>query len=51
MPVRIGILVCSVGLFIVVYYVCLICGNTVEKEPPETCQVCGTDGKLFKRID
>jgi len=33
------------------YYVCPICGNTVEKEPPETCQVCRTDGKLSKRID
>ena len=33
------------------YYVCPICGNTVEKEPPATCQVCGTEGKLFKRID
>jgi rubrerythrin len=33
------------------YYVCPICGNTVEKEPPAKCQVCGTDGKLFNRID
>jgi rubrerythrin len=33
------------------YYVCPVCGNTVEKEPPATCQVCTTDGKLFKRID
>jgi len=33
------------------YYVCPICGNTVENEPPEKCQVCGTEGELFKRID
>jgi rubrerythrin len=33
------------------YYVCPVCGNTVEKEPPETCQICNTDGKLFQRID
>jgi rubrerythrin len=33
------------------YYVCPICGNTVEMEPPATCQVCGTEGKLFKRMD
>lgn len=33
------------------YYVCPICGNTVEMEPPGTCQVCGTEGKLFKRVD
>ncbi len=33
------------------YYVCPFCGNTVEKEPPEKCQVCGGDGELFKRID
>jgi len=33
------------------YYVCPCCGNTVEKEPPAECQVCGAEGKLFKRID
>jgi rubrerythrin len=33
------------------YYVCPYCGNTVEKEPPATCSVCGGDGKWFKRID
>ena len=33
------------------YYVCPVCGNTVDKEPPAKCQVCGTDGKLFNRID
>ncbi len=33
------------------YYVCPYCGNTVEKEPPAKCQVCGADGELFNRID
>ncbi len=33
------------------YYVCPYCGNTVENEPPEKCQVCGGDGKDFKRVD
>jgi len=33
------------------YYVCPCCGNTVEKEPPTTCPICGTEGKLFKRVD
>jgi len=33
------------------YYVCPICGNTVEKEAPEVCSICKTSGKLFKRID
>ncbi len=33
------------------YFVCPYCGNTVEKEAPEKCSVCGADGKLFGRID
>jgi len=33
------------------YYVCPHCGNTVEKEPPAKCPVCGAEGYLFKRID
>jgi len=33
------------------YYVCPVCGYTHEKEAPETCPVCGTRGKFFKRID
>ena len=33
------------------YYVCPLCGNTVEKEAPETCPVCGTKGKAFKKIE
>lgn len=33
------------------YYVCPYCGNTVEKEAPAVCPVCGAKGELFKRID
>ena len=33
------------------YYVCPVCGYTSEKEPPDTCPVCGTNGKMFKKID
>lgn len=33
------------------YYVCPVCGHTVEKEAPETCPVCGAKGKMFKIID
>ncbi len=33
------------------YYVCPVCGNTVEKEAPGTCPICGTKGSMFKRID
>ncbi len=33
------------------YYVCPVCGNTVEKEAPATCPICGTKGSMFKKID
>lgn len=33
------------------YYVCQVCGNTVESEPPETCPICGAPRKMFKKID
>jgi rubrerythrin len=33
------------------YYVCPVCGYTVEKEAPENCPVCGAKGKMFKKID
>ena len=33
------------------YYVCPYCGNTVEKEAPGVCPVCGAEGKLFMRVD
>jgi len=33
------------------YYVCPVCGYAYEKEAPDKCPVCGTLGKMFKRID
>lgn len=33
------------------YYVCPICGYTAEREAPDVCPVCGTKGKVFKRVD
>jgi rubrerythrin len=33
------------------YYVCPVCGYAHEKEAPDKCPVCGTLGKLFKKID
>jgi rubrerythrin len=33
------------------YYVCPVCGYTSEKEPPGNCPICGTAGKMFKKID
>lgn len=32
------------------YYVCSVCGNTVEKEPPETCPICGAKAKAFFKV-
>jgi len=33
------------------YYVCSVCGYTCEKEAPETCPVCGSDAKVFSKVD
>lgn len=33
------------------YYVCQVCGNTVEGEAPEECPICGAKKQSFKRID
>ncbi len=33
------------------YYVCNFCGNTVEKEAPDICSVCGAPKKEFLLID
>lgn len=35
---------------VVDYYVCPVCGNTVEKAPPERCPICRTPGKMFIKI-
>jgi len=33
------------------YYVCQVCGNTVENEPPDECPICGAKKKMFKKIE
>ncbi len=33
------------------YYVCQYCGNTVEREAPEKCPICGAPKSMFKKID
>jgi len=33
------------------YYVCQVCGNTVEKEPPDICPICGAKKEMFKKIE
>ncbi len=33
------------------YYVCSVCGNTVENLPPEKCPICNASASAFKRID
>jgi len=34
----------------VIYYVCNFCGNTVEKEAPDLCPICGAPKSEFKKI-
>ncbi|MGZ7067700.1 MAG: rubrerythrin family protein [Methanobacterium sp.] len=34
-----------------IYYVCNFCGNTVEKEAPSICPICGAPQKEFKKIE
>ena len=33
------------------YFVCPVCGMTVEKEAPEKCPVCGVKGAMFRKIE
>jgi len=33
------------------YYVCSVCGMTVEHEPPDKCPVCGAKGSAFSKVD
>ncbi len=33
------------------YYVCNLCGNTVEKEAPPICPICGAPQKEFIKIE
>jgi rubrerythrin len=32
-------------------FVCEVCGNTVEGEPPDVCPICGSPRSKFKKID
>ena len=32
------------------YYVCSVCGNTVENAPPEKCPICGAPKNKFNEI-
>lgn len=32
------------------YYMCPVCGHTVEREAPERCEVCGASGKVFYAV-
>jgi len=33
------------------FYVCQVCGNTVEGEAPDKCPVCGASKKMFKLVE
>lgn len=33
------------------YYVCEVCGNTVEGEAPDVCPICGASKERFEKID
>jgi rubrerythrin len=33
------------------YYVCSVCGYVHERNPPETCPVCGADKSKFQKVD
>jgi rubrerythrin len=33
------------------YYICKVCGNTVESEPPDICPVCNAKKAAFYKVD
>lgn len=33
------------------YYVCQVCGNTLEREAPDECSVCGAKKQAFRKVD
>ena len=33
------------------YYVCEVCGNTVEGSPPDKCPICNAGKKAFKKVE
>ena len=32
------------------YYVCSVCGNTVEGQAPDKCPICGVPGSKFSKV-
>jgi rubrerythrin len=34
-----------------VYYVCQVCGNTVEGDAPDRCPICGAPRSKFKKVE
>jgi rubrerythrin len=32
------------------YYVCTVCGHISEREPPETCPICGASKSAFEKV-
>jgi rubrerythrin len=33
------------------YYVCQVCGNTVEGEPPDECPICKAKKEAFEKVE
>jgi rubrerythrin len=33
------------------YFICPVCGMTVERKAPEKCPVCGVKSSMFKKMD
>jgi rubrerythrin len=33
------------------YYVCGVCGNTVEGNPPDKCPICNARAKVFIKVE
>ncbi len=33
------------------YYVCPVCGNTVEGKPGSDCAICGVKAAMFRKVD
>jgi rubrerythrin len=32
------------------YYVCTVCGHISERDPPETCPICGASKSTFEKV-
>jgi rubrerythrin len=40
----------KLDLPVVDYFVCLVCGNTVENNPPDKCPICNASAKSFEKV-